>query len=514
MTKTPSLSKAALLLFTALVGSPPAQADDPPLFYWGQLVPGKESSTRAELSIRAIVPRGAPCPNLYVGTASKLALTPTSRTPPANFQEIMLCEALVSHKDPLVGGFAKAAFDPEGKTPFNLPDLTHGVPLSSMASFGCTGCRQDKDQPDCSDAGWAYKAVTHDANQQTLASGMPPVVVHLGDIRYAGEKTQPDSWTLLNGNLGWQEEFFTPSQSLLAAGWWIVMRGNHEACMTDPDKSWQKVKKDETLYDRGAAWFYFFDAGNNSCTQALEQNDVMPAYALDATYYSHGQPVKGSGVRLVVMDTVRTGDSRDKEPEESAKLYGQQFDAVEKNYVKTLGKNQPFWLFTHIPMASTSSYKFNDTVVMDGLNRSDLAKSMPHSPLTVAAHHHEFELINPQAGNPTDQGPVQYVMGNGGVALSGHPEYEETCKRLDISWSPLDGSKKMTATWVDESRPNFGYLLTTLDISGAGQLTPRFYDLANQTWTATDATVNCMVQADGQVYCPYLPEDKNTPHCP
>ncbi|MBF0613179.1 MAG: hypothetical protein G8345_14635 [Magnetococcales bacterium] len=483
---------------------------DDPLYRWVQLVPNAKNDGTPDVMVKVIMDAKASCPSLYVDKKKAVDLAPAPRVKPAGFDEVQLCEVRIQNGDPLVRKFQEVALNDKGNHKLSMPDLSKGVPMSQFIAFGCTGCRQDGAQGKCDKSDWPYPEVLKNADKKT--GKMPAVVAHLGDIRYADQKTVADAWTLSgkDNTLGWQEEFFKPADDLLKDNWWIVMRGNHEACMTDPSKEWNE----QNIKDRGSAWFYFFDDQKNGCQQSINQGDVMPGYALDATIYSSPDKPQKVGARLVVMDTVRTGDERDKSPTTSKQLYAAQFDRVASQYASTLPKNHPIWLLTHIPMANISKDDIKDTVVIDAINASQLAKQINKSSLTVAAHIHEFQLVNANAGNPSSLRPLQYVVGNGGVILSGKKDYQTKCSSENVSWTPIGEQSKVTEPWLDQQRGNYGYFLASFDKDGNGTLDPQFYDLNSDKWN-DDKTVTCQSSGkDGSVSCSYLPKFTTPPKCP
>ncbi|NGZ28112.1 MAG: hypothetical protein G8345_14630 [Magnetococcales bacterium] len=485
-----------------------AQAGDP-LFRWVQLVANAKQDGTPDVMIKAIMDAEDSCPSVYVNNKSVVTLAPTPRSKPAGFDKIQLCEARIVNGDPLVSQFATAALDDQGKHTLPLPDLRQGVPVNQLIAFGCTGCRQKKDeQTKCNDNDWPFADVLKDAVDKAGSASMPAVVAHLGDLRYAGQKKEADSWTYtMNNTLGWQEEFFKPAQDLLKSNWWIVMRGNHEACLTDPFKQ----TTNESWQDRGAAWLYFFDDQKNSCQNNLDNlGDVLPSYALNATVYTSDKQPTQTNSRLVVMDMVRTGDERDRDKVVSKNLYASQFDTIAGTYAKG---DRPLWLLTHIPMVSLKGDIFEDTVVMDAVMASQMNAKLDQSPLTVAAHVHEFQLINAMAGNPTAKRPLQYIAGNGGVSLSGKKKNQDACMQPTVTWTPIGGTAEVSENWYGRHRGGFGYFRASFNQDGSAKLEPRFYDISGKDWSEHKG-VNCQLQSkDGEAYSPELPKSDATPAC-
>lgn len=220
----------------------------------------------------------------------------------------------------------------------------------------------------------------------------------------------------------------------------------HEACYVE-DNDWSNVTD---WRDRGSAWLYFFGDGDLTCTDvAGSMHDVLPPFAMDATIFggSAAKPVaSGETVRLVFTDTVRTGDDRDKDKKDTRKYYKKNFDAVATRFVEPVTDDRPIWLLGHIPPYGMKK-DFEPTIVLEALGGSKLEEHLPRVRLAAAAHIHRFNLVNAGMGNPAVAGPVQFVAGNSGVALSGTAGDDLVCDRDDVEWTPDDGDER-EEKWV------------------------------------------------------------------
>jgi hypothetical protein len=295
-------------------------------------------------------------------------------------------------------------------------------------------------------------------------------VAWLGDIRYAGQKDVDDAWSVsgMRGSetvLGWREEVFEPTRVLMERGLWVPVRGNHEACLVEGN-DWSETG----WRDRGRAWLYFFGDGDLTCGElAGSMHDVLPPFALDATLFggTSAAPVASDRkVRLVFLDTVRTGDDRDQHKKRTARYYRQHFDTVAERFVEPLADDRPVWLMSHIPIYSMKA-DLEPTVVLEALGGSKLDRHLSQVRLTAAAHVHRFNLINPGTGNPAT-GPVQWVVGNGGVALSGSDD-ELVCERDDVKWEPAGGDEREDK-WVGLRTSEFGYMPTRFEVAADRQV--------------------------------------------
>ena len=206
-------------------------------------------------------------------------------------------------------------------------------------------------------------------------------------------------------------------------------------------------------------------------------------------------------IRMVVLDTVRTGDARDAHAKQSKKKYAQVFDRVEKEFAHG---DQPLWILSHIPIYSLNGTNFKTTVMLDALNDSKLSKQLSKLKMTLAAHRHEALLINPGAGNPATNGPVQYAAGHGGVTLSGKSRTQLACDLAEVEWKPIGKKKEAAMSWAALRRPNWGYLKADFR-DASTSFAMHFYSLKQDQWYG-DATMNCASAENGAFLCPYLPQ--------
>ncbi|MEO5349202.1 MAG: metallophosphoesterase [Magnetococcus sp. YQC-3] len=402
-------------------------------YHWVQLVAGKPQggALLPGVSVRAIVDHADGCPALYATAEMKKGseLFPLQERPKQGevakgkrFAEIKVCEHLLQPDDKLLQTFT-TGYLPDGKRaiPVLLPDLSKGgLPLAQMITSGCSGCRDGKDQH-CSDKAvqkgksdappWLYEELNKRAAKEA-GDGIPPLWIHLGDMRYSGQKGSDgvaDAWSKPGKLLGWKEELFEPTAKLMEKGFVVMLRGNHEGCFVK-ESEWDK----SGWQDRGEGWFYFFGVGDQQCSTVAKQGDVVAPFGFDAVVYG-GTPAKPvvtqKQVRMVMMDTVRTGDGRDKNPQESAKIYQKQFDLVAKNLTSA---EKPLWIFEHIPAYElTKKEKLDDdSALFKGLQQSSLQAAPGKPSVITSAHLHQLSLV--RAGS----GPLQMTVGNGGVALT------------------------------------------------------------------------------------------------
>lgn len=515
------LSGALLALWTA---SPAGAAVQ---YRWVQLLEGETLNDilQPRVVVRAIVDHEDPCPTLYGANGQVAAMMMERRRAPAlkNFDEIKLCQAAFGASDPLVQTFTPLFFDAQAEQEAGiLPDLTEGVPVSKLVAFGCTGCRGVKHaQPHCDpNSEWFFQRITADAVARTR-NDIPPLVAYMGDMRYAGQKAVDDSWTsnitqASSTILGWREEVFEPAKALMERGLWVVMRGNHEGCYVKGN-DWSAATD---WRDRGSAWLYFFGDRDLTCTDVVRSmHDVLPPFAVDATIFggSAANPVaSGETVRLIFLDTVRTGDDRDKDRADTRKQYKKNFDAVAARFVESSTDDRPIWLLGHIPPYGMKK-DFEPTIVLEALGGSKLEKHLSRVRLAAAAHIHRFNLVNAAMGNPAAAGPVQFVAGNGGVALSGPAGDDLVCERGKVKWTP-DGGERRQEKWVGVRTSNFGYMITSFSVDADGRVTADYrapmFDLSG----APDPSLEVACYGGGddwsRLSCPsFVKTESGAPKC-
>ncbi|MEO5362826.1 MAG: hypothetical protein H7838_04295 [Magnetococcus sp. DMHC-8] len=435
------LSFHCFLIIMALWVGTPATGWARTHYHWVQLVAGQHKNGHwlPGVSVRAVVDQKDACPSLFAKPEMKkndalFALTERPKRGAVargdQFADIKMCEHTLPPDDKLLEKFTTAYLPGDNKAiPVRLPDLSGGgVPFSQLITSGCTGCRDAKEQYCSATAPADDKKTKHSAlpwlygdlmarAANEAGEDLPPLWIHLGDMRYSGQKEGvEDSWKQSKHKLGWKEELFEPTANLLTKSFVVMLRGNHEGCFVkgnDWDRSnWQ---------DRGEAWFYFFGTGDQRCeTVATQWHDVVPPFAMDALVHgsSATKPAKTARrVRLILLDTVRTGDGRDKSPDDTKKLYKHMFDTVAREFVHELPADQPAWLFEHIPAyeLDTKKGEVDHNVVTKALHDSRLQADLAKVAMVNSAHLHQFSLIR------TNAKPTQITVGDGGVALSGHP---------------------------------------------------------------------------------------------
>lgn len=529
-----------LLALSALVAAP-IEVLAKTHFHWVQLIqgPDQEELFRPSVMVRAVVDKNDDCSAIYAKKKMRKVLAQMVeryRIPALSdgFSEIKVCEAYFGPEFDQVSKFS-TVYLKDGKKALSLvlPDVSKGLPLGQMVSYGCVGCRdrigtqacyaEDEEENDKKTTPWIFQSMNEYAAKES-GDGIPPLLVGLGDYRYSGQSDKkedklyvPDTWSSVKYidekgkkqvRLGWKEEVFAPMEPMLSKSFLVMMRGNHEACYVKENQWFSK-----NLGNRGDGYFYFFGTGNQNCQDiAGAEKDSLPPFAFDAviTGGTARKPIYSNDkVRLVFMDTVRTGDSRDKEAPESVALYTRHFNTIALRYVQPLTGTETAWIMGHIPayaikkMNLPMGEKANGTDVLSALQESDLAKDLEKVSLFNSAHVHQYNMVP----FPDGKGTTQIVVGNGGVALSGR-KGDTLCYLPD---SP--------SGWQGIQTANFGYLHAKFSVGENNKVTAS-YDMPFFKAKWGDAKemmrVTCSGDADSptRMLCPDFSKQDGVIGCP
>lgn len=389
----------ALALLTGCATSPPGTGRAV-LNSWAQLGPNGNTS------LRTIVAGATSCPTAQIdGVAQPMTRRASAST------------------GAQAGALENRAFQP----PFEvsacellLPPNTgsavvdgRSIPLAKAETrriviLGDTGCRikvpadgQADPIQDCASAdAWPWQKIAAAA-----ARTQPDLVVHVGDYHYREYCDDParcapliDKGLVVSyGWAGWNADFFTPAEPLLAAAPWVFVRGNHENC------------------DRGGeGWMRFLsplpyqacgDQRYKSASRSvLGNNFTADAYRIELD----------SELGLIVADNAGHEDYRPASATpQDIELFRRTLTALHD-----APPEQRLWFFSHRPLwydllAATSQPNALQTVLHDTLP----AKVQ----IAFAGHLHAFETINFAAD--ADRGrhpagrPAQVIVGGGGTQL-------------------------------------------------------------------------------------------------
>lgn len=387
----------AAVALAALAGcaTPPAP---PPsvLAAWSQFAP------QERVSLRAIVPEGAPCPAVSVDGQVR----PMPLRAPGNGQ--------APRQAPL-----NPAFDP----PFAVSSCELEVPAGSRVAsidgkvvplrkarvgrivvLGDTGCRikvpasgpGDPIQDCRSPEAWPWARIA-----MAAAREQPDLVIHVGDYHYREYCNDPVRCGQLKeqgvvvsfGWAGWQADFFAPAAPLLGTAPWVFVRGNHENC------------------DRGGAgWMRFLsplpylactDQRYGSPTRSLLGNNFTAnAWRVDLD----------AGLGLVVVDNAGQTDflpvtKTPQDLELFRKLLGVLRQPAAPGDLWLLS-HRPLWYDLLTPSSQPNAYQVAMREMMP-----------PNAQLVLSGHEHAFQTLNFAAEANASARPAQAIIGGGGTQL-------------------------------------------------------------------------------------------------
>jgi hypothetical protein len=320
--------------------------------------PWVELAANGELSVRAVVAPGAPCPPV---SADGVMLAASRRGMPDGKFPIEICEARAP------AATARLAIG-------SVAAPTLPATVRRIVVIGDTGCRlEGRAIQDCGNpAAWPFPTIAAQA-----AAKRPDLVIHLGDYYYrvsacpvgrAGCAGSPhgDNWP------SWKADFFDPAAPLLAAAPWVMVRGNHELCRRG-----------------GQGWFRLLDP-NPARADCVDRTD---AHWLAA-----------GGLALLVLDSADADDYLalpDKVAAYAAQL------------APLLATAPPrAWLLTHRPVWGLSSGPFAGLTV-NITEQTALRGQIPANlDLALSGHLHDF--LSYEFG---PERPAQLVVGTGGAKL-------------------------------------------------------------------------------------------------
>lgn len=352
-------------------------------------------------SIRVITSESA-CPqvraagqtlNMNVRATSDPLFPTDPVVPPAKFP-VLVCELTTA---------VDGAIEVDGRS------LHTPAEIKRIVVLGDTGCRiKGKKTQDCLDeAKWPYAAIAKQA-----ADAKPDLVIHLGDYLYREKSCAkyPDCPAVSTG-YGWDvwyADFFRPSEPLLTAAPWIMVRGNHETCKR-----------------AGEGWFRFLDGPPPEQTKP----DAKCAPLSDPLVISLDT------FGFVVVDSAAVAAANEDDDEGGADPMGGDLEiALRKSYDRITDKiPASAWLLTHAPFNGIRADKRSGEARIDNTILQDvLGRELPASvKMIVSGHIHLFEALNFSDGRPP-----QLIVGTGGDKLAQRPRHVGRLKSLRLSTHP------------------------------------------------------------------------------
>jgi hypothetical protein len=292
-----------------------------------------------------------------------------------------------------------------------LDGWTLPLPLADskrVVVLGDTGCRikvpangaGDPIQNCADEAAWPWRRIATAA-----ARLQPDLVIHLGDYHYREYCDHPALCAPLKeknvrigyGWDGWDADFFSPAEPLLAVAPWIVVRGNHENC------------------DRGGeGWMRFlspvpYRACDNQLIKTASRS-VLTTNATNPTYR----------VNLAGLPTLLVADNAG---HEDYRAVGGSLDEVLifKRNLKALldlPKTEHAWLLIHKPIW----YDLLDAPSQPNALQMALDNALPTNVQFVfSGHEHAFQTLNfVSTADPSRYPagrPAQVIVGASGTQL-------------------------------------------------------------------------------------------------
>ncbi len=400
--KTRPCRRLLLAALTLLAGcATPPDLRQMTINHWTQLGAG------GSISLRAIVAAAGECPTAIVDGSARPLLPRARANIPLDAK---------ANDNP--------AFDPEfavTSCELDLPASAHEASIDGQAMalprpdvrrivvIGDTGCRikvpanapGDPIQDCASSADWPFQRIALAA-----ARTRPDLVIHLGDFHYREYCDNPAVCSPIREQgvvigydwAGWDADFFTPAQPLLAAAPWVVVRGNHEDC------------------DRGGeGWMRFLSPlPYAACGQQRYKTDSRSLLANNRTADAYRIDLE-RGPSLVIADNAAHEDYR---PAAATPLDVEIFERTLRALISPPARTAPVWLLLHRPIW----YDLLDATAPPNALQTVLAGKLPANvEFVFAGHEHAFQTINfsPSAdpvNYPTGR-PAQVLVGASGTQL-------------------------------------------------------------------------------------------------
>lgn len=348
MNRVSSLS--AVTLFAT--GAALASGSETETYAWVQVAQNQTAI------VRVITPKS--CEDISTAT-----LTFTERKAPSNAQIVNLAGTLCEATQAMASV----------PTQISVDDISLTVPGTDAPErvlvLGDTGCRETPAEHQNCATDWHFKAIA-DASAELK----PDLIVHVGDYTYRkncgwGEEGCPGSDNALREWSVWEDDFFAPAQSLLAAAPWVFVRGNHEDCAYRDERAW-------------VGWTQFFSpqalAGNQPCN--VPNSSLMEHFAFDS---GAARPLN-----LYVLNANVANYT-----------HGDKFSS--------LNPSQENWILTHVPFWSKNTRRHHEPFPNG---------SWPASDLMLSGHVHLFALHQADSYG-TRNAPLQVIQGASGVNLEG-----------------------------------------------------------------------------------------------
>jgi hypothetical protein len=371
--------------------------------------PASEAASR--LIARAVIPRGAACPNIVVrmsGRSTPDAVVMYGRNLPATtapaFESITVCSARIPDK-------AISASIMGHPIPAHLPTR-----VRSLALLSDTGCRiKPPNLQDCANLdSWPLASIA-----ESITEERPDAVVFAGDFYYreAPCPAEVQNWCgsspppvaglpFKDSAYGWIAEVLLPMAPLLSTAPLIIARGNHEACNRG-----------------GNGYFLLFDPRRDTtatCAPIPGPDGLTAPLTTPTPTYTIDLPIAPDRtLRLAIVDTAGGIDT-----------HSDAFGQIQRpSFVAAANLTKPHvgvenWLVTHRPVFGYASplmdgppAPFDPWVGADSQTAASFGL-LDHFDLVFSSHIHIAQAVQIPGQ------PGQLILGNGGTLLdplAGYP---------------------------------------------------------------------------------------------
>lgn len=403
------------------------------------VAPSSEAASR--LIARAVVPRGAACPNIVVrlsGRSMPDEVVMYGRSLPATtapaFESITVCSARMPDK-------AMSASIMGHPIPAHLPTR-----LGSLALFSDTGCRiKPPHLQNCADlSSWPLASIA-----ESIVEEQPDAVVFAGDFFYreAPCPAEAQDWCgsspapvadlpFKDSAYAWIAEVLLPMAPLLSTAPLIIARGNHEAC-----------------HRGGNGYFLLFDPRRDStatCAPIAGPAGLTTPVTTPTPTYTVDLPITADRtLRLAMVDTAGGIDT-----------FSDAFAPIQRpSFVTAADLTTPrvgveSWLVTHRPVFGYASplmdgppVPFDPWVGADSQTAASFGL-LDHFDVVLSSHIHIAQAVQIPGQ------PGQLILGNGGTLLdplTGYPL--PTTGPIDAAGQ---GYPPPVSAWI---APRFGYAI-------------------------------------------------------
>ena len=401
---------ARLLPSTPAAGAPTATPTFNPGLIAAYSLAAPTTEAASGLIARAVIPRGAACPNVVVridGHKATSEVVMYGRNLPATtspaFDSITVCSARIPRQ-------ALSATILGHSIPARMP-----ARVRSLSIFGDSGCRISATQvQQCADVKqWPLASVS-----QSLVEERPDAVIFDGDFFYreaaCPAASQPECGSspppvgglpFTDSAYGWIADVLLPMAPVLSAAPLIVTRGNHEACNRG-----------------GNGYFVLFDPRRDTTSTcapiATEAGLVAAATTPTPTYAIDLHVAPGRTLRLAVVDSAGGSDTK-------ADAFA---DVQRPAYLAAADLTKPragveSWLLTHRPVYGyvTTDFAQPNAPFNPWTSVDQTAASfglLDNYGLVLSSHLHLAQAVQIPGQ------PAQLVIGNAGTLLdppTGYP---------------------------------------------------------------------------------------------